>query len=208
MQEEDVASVVERLLAGRRGHFRLESGHHGDLWLDLELLFHEPRRLGGLLDELAGQLSSYGAEAVCGPLIEGAFVSLEVALRLGVSFTYASPIDDGTRGGLFPVRYVIPKALRRAVEGKRIAIVNDVINAGSAVRGALDDLASCGARPVVIGTLAVLGDYAARFAADAGLPLETVARIPNEIWTPAACPLCRNGIPLDRDLPPPALPMG
>ena len=27
------------LLAARKGHFRLESGHHRNLWLDLEPLF-------------------------------------------------------------------------------------------------------------------------------------------------------------------------
>jgi orotate phosphoribosyltransferase len=27
----------------RRGHFVLESGHHSDLWLDLELLFLRPK---------------------------------------------------------------------------------------------------------------------------------------------------------------------
>jgi hypothetical protein len=27
-----------RIVPARRGHFRLESGHHGELWLELELL--------------------------------------------------------------------------------------------------------------------------------------------------------------------------
>lgn len=31
-----------RLAELRRGHFALESGHHGDLWLDLDRLFVEP----------------------------------------------------------------------------------------------------------------------------------------------------------------------
>ncbi len=30
------------LVSGRRGHFRLESGHHSDLWLDLDPLFADP----------------------------------------------------------------------------------------------------------------------------------------------------------------------
>jgi hypothetical protein len=38
------------------------------------------------------------------------------------------------------VKYRIPPALRSQVRGKRVAIVNDVINAGSAVRGTFLDL--------------------------------------------------------------------
>jgi orotate phosphoribosyltransferase len=37
-------------LAARRGHFRLESGHHGELWLDLDPLFARPARLAPFTD--------------------------------------------------------------------------------------------------------------------------------------------------------------
>lgn len=44
MSETTVAAFLE-LVAGRRGHFRLESGYHSRLWLDLDPLFAEPRRI-------------------------------------------------------------------------------------------------------------------------------------------------------------------
>jgi orotate phosphoribosyltransferase len=78
-----------------------------------------------------------------------------------------------------------------------VAIVNDVVNAGSAVRGALAELGACGARPVAIGALAVLGGSARELARGAGLALETLAELPNEIWEPARCPLCARGVPVD-----------
>ena len=43
------------------------------------------------------------------------------------------------------------------VDGRRVAVVDDVIIAGSAVRGVLVELGACGATPVAIGALAVLG---------------------------------------------------
>jgi orotate phosphoribosyltransferase len=42
-----VENVLE-LLSARKGHFLLESGHHGDLWLDLETLFLRPLRVKNL----------------------------------------------------------------------------------------------------------------------------------------------------------------
>jgi orotate phosphoribosyltransferase len=71
--------------------------------------------------------------------------------------------------------YRIPKALRRDARDKRTAVVDDVINAGSAVCGAVADLQACGARLVVIGALLVLGSHAATFATGVGVSLENLA---------------------------------
>jgi len=193
---------VIALMPARRGHFLLESGHHGDLWLDLELLCLNPEPVGRLAGRIARLLAPHGIEVVCGPLVEGAFVALMVAAELGVPFSYAERFPNPKSGGLFPVDYRIPRALRARVRDKRVAVVNDVINAGSAVRGTLTDLDACAARPVAIGALLVLGSAASRIAADRGVALETLASLPNDIWTPAACPLCVRGIPLVSGLGP------
>ena len=185
------------LLAARRGHFRLESGHHGDLWLDLELLFLRPRLMQPFARELARRLSPERIEAVCGPLVEGAFVAQLVAAELDVPFSYAERIVHPGRDGLYPVEYRIPRALRTTVRGKAVAIVNDAINAGSAVRGTFVDLENCGAEPTAIATLLTLGSWASGFAAEQGIPLETIASLPNQVWPPATCPLCADGTPLD-----------
>jgi orotate phosphoribosyltransferase len=191
-----VQDQVSRLLSRREGHFALESGPHGVLWLDLERLLLHPEQVRPLACTLAERLAPHGVDAVCGPLVEGAFVGLLVASALGVPFSYSERRMHPGAQGLFPVDYRIPDPLRPEVGGKRVAVVNDVINAGSAVRGTLDDLAACGAAPVAVGTLAILGRAAHDLAAERGLALETLASFPNEIWEPAACPLCAEGVPL------------
>ncbi len=183
----------------RRGHFRLESGHHGNLWLDLERLCLRPEPVDALAATLATRLAPHGVQVVCGPLVEGAFVALLVATRLGVPFTYATPLPDPIGPDLYPVRYRLPPALRGEVRGRRVGIVNDVVNAGSAVRGTIADLEANGALPVAIGALATLGNEAARFAAERAIALETLASFPNDLWTPSECPQCRRGIPFTED---------
>ncbi len=160
---------IESLLASRKGHFLLESGHHGDLWLDLELICLRPGPVRRFAEELAAQLSTYDIQSVCGPLVEGAFVALMVASELDVEFSYAERSNGLPSDALFPVAYRVPNVLREQLRGKRMAIVNDVINAGSAVRGTFSDLKACGAQPVAIGTLVVLGSSAARFAEENGI---------------------------------------
>jgi orotate phosphoribosyltransferase len=185
------------LVRGRQGHFLLESGHHGDLWYQLETLCLRSRDLRPFAGRLAAQLAPYEVEVVCGPLVEGAFVALMVSLELGCDFAYAERFADTTRDGLFPVEYRLPKSLHPAAKSKRVAIVNDVINAGSAVRGTFFDLQEHGAGVVAIGALLALGDAIKEFAAEHQVPLEILERMPNNLWTPSECPLCAASVPLE-----------
>src|SRR3954467_5079246 len=137
-------------VAARSGHFLLESGHHGDLWLDLESLCLDPARVQPFASELAKRLAPFGVEAVCGPLVEGAFVALMVASELRSEFYYAERLESTSGDGGCSATYRIPTAIRGRLQGKRVAIVNDVINAGAAVRGAYSDLNRCGAETVVM----------------------------------------------------------
>ena len=187
---------VAELLEGREGHFLFESGHHGRSWLDLELLFLRPERVQPLAEALAGRLRSYQPAAICGPLVEGAFVGLLVASTLRLPFTYSVPTRDDREPELFPVSYPIPKPFQAELRGKRVAVVNDVTNAGSAVRGTLAALEKCDAKPIAIGTLAIYGQAASDLAETHAVPLTTLASFPSEIWEPSACPLCSRGVPL------------
>jgi orotate phosphoribosyltransferase len=185
------------LLAARNGHFRLESGHHGNLWLDLDPLFVRPGHLRPFVIELANGLSRYNIGAVCGPLIGGAFLAQSVASVLDVEFYYTERFVPPERDALYPVKYRIPNGLRKMVHGKNVAIVDDVINAGSAVRGTFAELRSCGANPMVIGALLVLGSSASSFFADQNIPVECIACLPNELWAPSECPLCASQMRLE-----------
>jgi orotate phosphoribosyltransferase len=186
---------VAALLPWRKGHFRLESGHHGDTWLTLELLCVHPEPVNQLAVVLADCLSEQRGEVICGPLVEGAFVAMMVARRLRLPFTYTERFDSKS-GEMFPVSYRLPPAQRALVAAKRVIIVNDVIGAGSAVLGTLRDLYECGADPVAIGALAARGPAAGVLARENGLALETLASFPGETWKPAECPLCAAGMPL------------
>ncbi len=188
---------ILKLLSARKGHFLLESGHHGDLWLDLESLCLRPNIVRSLTVELADRLAGFGIDAICGPLVEGAFIGLMVAVQLDVQFAYSARYARPSADRLFPAGYRIPPTLREHLRGKRVAIVNDVINAGSAVKGTFADMEECGAIVVVIGSLLVLGEAAAEFASAKNVALVSLANLPNNLWVTDACPLCASGQPLE-----------
>ena len=189
-------SAFLRLAQGRRGHFRLESGHHSGLWLDLDGLFADPQAIAPFVGALVAQLRDHAVEVVCGPLLGGAFLAQLVAQSLAAEFCFTERSAVGAEG-LFGTRYELPPAHRTRLRGRRVALVDDVMSAGSALRGTLAALEAAGAIPVVAGALLVLGNLGAGYFAQQHLPLAAVLRQDYELWTPAACPMCMAGQPLE-----------
>jgi orotate phosphoribosyltransferase len=189
---------VISLLDGRQGHFLLESGYHGEWWFRLDPLFDDPLRLHPFVTELAGRLAAHGVDAVCGPMTGGAKLARMIADELAIDYFFTERFERPGAAGLFPVEYLLPAAQRERVRGKAVAIVDDAVSAGSAVRGTEADLRAYGARPVALGALFIFGEAAARFAAEKDLALEAIAQMPLGVWQPSDCPLCKAGITLEK----------
>ncbi len=185
------------LLAAREGHFRFESGYHSNLWIDLDVLFLHSSAVHRFAIELADRLAQYKLEAICGPLVGGALIAQTIAARLDIEFYYTERFVPAQRDALYPIEYRLPRGLRKPIFGKAVAIVDDVISAGSAVRGTLTDVRSCGATCVAAGALLVLGYLAQGYFADQNIPLERLGDQPHNLWLPSECPLCAALIPLE-----------
>jgi orotate phosphoribosyltransferase len=190
-------SNILDLLPIQRGHFRFESGHHGEIWLDLDRLFANPRHIAPLASELASRFSRHDIEAVVGPLVGGAFLAQMIAAELGTGFAYAAPQPAAVDGRLYSVTYSLPNTLGSQLKGKRVAIIDDAIHARSALRGTFHALAAAGANPVVAGALIALSNTASPFLAANGLVLEGLVTLATPLWPPEVCPLCAHCVPLD-----------
>lgn len=186
------------LLAGRRGHFRMESGYHSEQWFNLDRLFEDRTRLQPFVDELARQLATHRIDAVVGPMTGGAKLAELIGAKLGLASFHTERFESPDVAGLFPVRYLIPAAQRERLRGKSVAIVDDAISAGSAVKGTHADLLACGAKPVACGALIIFGNAADKFAAENNLQLAGVARMSFGMWKPGECPLCKSGVPVEK----------
>lgn len=175
----------------QRGHFRYESGHHGDLWLDLDALVADAAALQGWAAALAREAAACRPEVVCGPLTGGAFVAqaLAAALPAGFAFAERTPGADG-------VTYRIPDGLRARLAGRRILLADDAVNAGSALLATLADARRCGAELAGFASLIALGDAAAGIAARHGVPFAHLLVLERNLWPAQACPLCAAGVPL------------
>jgi orotate phosphoribosyltransferase len=191
-----LVDIVDALPA-RRGHFLLESGYHTDIWITLDALFVDPAAIAPHVAALAAQLRGHGPTAICGPLLGGAFLAHALATWLDVKFFVVEPAPAPAPGdGLFAARYRLPSGQRPHVRGERVAVVDDVISAGSSARAAITALTEAGAAITAVGALLILGDAALTHFAAQAIPVVTLGRRPLLLWSPADCPMCRAGAPL------------
>jgi orotate phosphoribosyltransferase len=192
------AGVIE-LVRPRRGHFELGTGFHGDVWLDLDALFLRPALLEPHIGELAEQLREHQVDAVCGPAEGGAFLALALATRLGVAFLpgyRAAASPPGYRAAASPPGYRLSD-VPGGIQGWRVALADDAVNAGTAIRACATELQNSGAVPVAVAALLALGPAEATVRDTMGLPLHAAAELNSRAWPAASCPLCASGVPLD-----------
>jgi orotate phosphoribosyltransferase len=126
------------------------------------------------------------------PLTGGAFVAQLLAAEIGAGFIFAERFVSETGS----VRYRIPESLRGALDGRRVLLADDVVNAGSALLATLADLLDCGTELSGFATLLALGEAASQIARQRGVPLFALASLERGMWAPEECPLCRSGAPL------------
>ncbi len=176
----------------------MESGYHSEQWFELDRVLADRERLAPFVTELGRLLAVHRPEAICGPKVGGAILAERIAREQGLRYFHTERHEEPQATGLFPVRYTLPVEQRDAVRGLRIAIVDDAISAGSAVRGTYADLVACGAAPVALGALFIFGGAAAVFAESKKVALIGLASPDYSLWKPDACPLCRAGVPFEK----------
>jgi orotate phosphoribosyltransferase len=185
------------LVAGRRGHFRTESGYHSALWFDLDALFAASDRVWPFVDALSDLLRPYKPNVICGPLRGGAFLAQQIAEMTDSEFWYTERVGNEGEGGLFEARYQLPAAFTNRIEGARVAIVDDVMSAGSSLRATDADLRAKGLKVVAVGALLSLGTVGSSYFTDRNIPVKAVASDRFDMWLPADCPHCSAGVPLE-----------
>jgi len=172
-----------------RGHFDLGTGFHGDVWLDLDLLFLQPALLRQPIRWMAERLREHAVDAVCGPVEGGAFLAYAVADLMTAVFLPGYRTPGQTAGyHLGPVP--------GGIGGWRVGIVDDAVNAGTAAIACAEAVRAQGAVPVAVTSLLALGDAGTAIPERLGVPFSPAATLPSQTWPAAQCDLCAQGFPL------------
>src|ERR1044072_5112128 len=96
------------LTSARRGHFQIESGHHSELWLDLDALFSSPNQIAPFISRLTEALRPHTVSAFGAPFLGGAFLAKLVAQELQVQFYFTERLLPADATGLYRASYHLP----------------------------------------------------------------------------------------------------
>jgi orotate phosphoribosyltransferase len=159
------------------------------VWLDLDVLFLQPALLRQPVRWMAQRLREHAVDAVCGPMEGGAFLAYAVSDLLAAVFLPGYRTPGETAGyHLRPVP--------GGIAGWRVGIVDDAVNAGTAVKASAAAVQAQDAVPVAVASLLALGDATTTIPEQLGVPFHPAATLPSRTWPAAQCELCAKGIPL------------
>ena len=183
MNPAEIVEVLEDRGAILRGHFRLSSGLHSDVFVQKFRIFERPRLTQRFGDEIA-QLFEGRFDAVASPAVGAIVLGFAVALAADSRAVFAERegADLAFRRG-FVLR-----------PHERVLVVEDVVTTGGSAREVVALVKRAGAVPIGIGALIDRGDASARRLE---VPLRALVRLPTNAWTESECPLCRAGARID-----------
>jgi orotate phosphoribosyltransferase len=191
LTQREILEIFQKSGALLSGHFRLSSGLHSGKYLQCALVLQYPDLAEQLCGQLACEFKLPGSKinAVVSPAIGGIIVGHEVAKVLGCR-------------ALFCEREAGKTKLRRGFEigrGERVVIVEDVITTGGSVKEIVEIVKGMGGEVEGIG--AIVDRSKPSFSdelATLNLPLKSLLRIDIETYSPEECPICKQGIPLEK----------
>jgi orotate phosphoribosyltransferase len=179
LDERQTLALYEKTGALMRGHFRLTSGLHSDIYLQSALVLQYPEHAAALGRGLASAFRADGAQTVLAPAIGGILVAHEVARALGVRALFTE-----REGGVMRLRRGFALAA-----GERCLVVEDVITTGGSTREVVQCVQELGGAVVGVGSLIDRSGGAAAF----GVKRTALATVSATTWPPESCPLCASG---------------
>jgi orotate phosphoribosyltransferase len=177
--DRETLELYEATGALMRGHFRLTSGLHSDIYLQSALVLQYPQHAAALCTALAAPFRGDDIQSVVAPAIGGILVAHEVAKALGVRALFAEREDGVMR-------------LRRGftvASAERCLVVEDVMTTGGSIREVVTCVEALGAAVVGVGSLID------RSGGGASFPVKraSLATVKATTWKPETCPLCKAG---------------
>ena len=182
-----VTSNLDQLLAETRallqGHFKLSSGLHSPNYVQCARLLEHPATADRLGEELGRLLRPWAVERIVAPALGGVIIGYTVARALGVPMIFTERKDGAM-------------TLRRGFdisEGKRVAIVEDVVTTGKSTRETAEVVREHGGEVVAFASILNRSGRENPF----DQPYVYLKKMELETYEQEQCPLCAQQVPLD-----------
>ena len=200
------AARADRILADAGAiiagdHFVYINGDHGDGWIAKDAIFPNTEWVSVLCGMLAEALASRRFDIVCGPATGGLIVSQWTAHHLGLPAVFA---EHGKEQGYDPATaapgplrppFVLKRGYDQMVAGRRVLIVDDVVNTGESISETAATVRAAGGEVVAAAALCTRGNAAAADLGCEDFVYLTEVKVPS--WPAEGCELCARRVPIN-----------
>jgi orotate phosphoribosyltransferase len=164
-----------------RGHFKLTSGRHSDVYLQKQRAFEDPQLTMRVAEAIVERFEKGSFDVVAAPAVGAISLGAFVAYAAGVRFVFTERMQGAM-------------TLRRGQHlgpGDHVLVVEDIVTTGGSAGEVVAAVEKAGAS---LAGVAVLAD---RSEKPPSYPMTALLRFSAESWPPDECPLCADGRPLD-----------
>jgi orotate phosphoribosyltransferase len=182
VNETEVRDLLEEHGAIQRGHFKLSSGRHSDVFVQTALVLCYPGIAERLGHELGRRFEDAGVTVVLSPAVAGLIIGHEVARYLNVRHIVCERVDGSM-------------TLRRGFflgTDDNVLIVDNAMTDGASKQEVIDLARGSGADVVGVAIVADRSD-----GVSFGVRHESLLRLETTEWDTVDCPMCRQGASLD-----------
>ena len=182
-------------------HIVYTSGRHGRDYVNKDAVYPHTAIISDLCRNIAAHFVGYEPEVVVAPAIGGVILSQWVAHHLShqlsavvshdILAVYAEKADDGS--------FVIKRGYDKLVKGKRVLVVEDILNTGGSVRKVVEAVRLIGGDVIGLGALCNRGGVTPKDVGDVPR-LITLANVSMDSWAEGECPMCAGHIPINTDV--------
>jgi orotate phosphoribosyltransferase len=179
-----VLNIFKKSGALLSGHFCLTSGLHSPTYFQCAQVLQYPRYCRILAKEIVHHFREQPIDVVVAPAIGGIVVGQEVGRQLSARTIFAE-----RKNGVMSLRRGF-----RVMEGERVLICEDVVTTGGSVFEVLELIKSAGADVIGVGFIVDRSNGEVNFKTKQ----HAVLQLKTETYTGDQCPLCRQGLPIDK----------
>ncbi|RFT15713.1 MAG: Orotate phosphoribosyltransferase [Candidatus Saccharicenans subterraneus] len=184
-RSEMILNLFKESQALLKGHFKLTSGKHSDVYFEKIKLIERPAVLEKIIDLLVEEIQKDNPEFdyVVSPAYGGIAIGFLTALKLNKLFAFSQRVEEKmtVRSGF------------AGLPGQRAIIVEDILTTGGSVQEVLECLKSL---QVTVNGIYCLVDRSAGQVLIEGKPVRSLLALKVSAYEPESCPLCQQGLPL------------
>ncbi len=129
-------------------HFVSVNGYHSEGWIDKDSINPHVPLVSELCRMVAEETVELRPEIICGPAQGGLIVALWTGFHAGLPAVFVE--HDSAQGKELRGKFVFRRGYDQWVAGKRVLVVDDVVNTGHSVLQTIDAVNQAGGNPVGI----------------------------------------------------------